>query len=85
MNAEALPPRRLASDPNHADYRPDCMRVGVRINGEDRDDVLRYDVDAQTAETKTKHLACVLIEPYWRYAENRQQRRARERWEAGRK
>jgi hypothetical protein len=79
---EHEPPRRLTNVVGDPDYRPDFMRVGLRIDGEERNDVCFYDADRLEYSTinKTSHLA-ESIEPYWRYPETRQQRRARERWE----
>jgi len=79
-------PTRLSLDPSSPDFHPSYMRVGLRIDGEERNDIQFY--DSRTCEymttSKTSHLA-TSIEPYWRFAESRQQRRARERWEEKRK
>ena len=83
MNDEAPPPRVLSSDPNSDDYHPSCLRVGLRIDGEERRDVMMYDCGTRIYMTTDKeaHMAQRSIEPYWRHVESRQQRRARERWE----
>ena len=75
-------PRRLSIDPNSPDFHPSYQRVGVRIDGVERNDLQWYDMDRKEYMTtaKTSHLA-ETIEPYWRYIETRQMRRARERWE----
>jgi hypothetical protein len=77
-------PARLSSDVNHKDYRPDCLRIGVIINGEERRDCKFYDVAAGHAKfTKwAPDVDGAFIQPFWRHPETRQQRRARERWEA---
>ena len=75
-------PRRLSIDPNSPDFHPSYTRVGVRVDGVERNNLQWYDVDRLEYMTtdKTSHLA-ESIEPYWRFEESRQQRRARERWE----
>lgn len=79
---EAPPPRKLTSDPNLPHYHPGCLRVGVRINGQERRDIIAYDMDKREALTQRKQLLqLVEIETYWRWPEARQERRARERWE----
>ncbi len=82
ITVELTPPRRLSIDINSPDYHPSYVRVGVRVDGKERNDLQWYDVDKLEYMTtaKTSHLA-ESIEPYWRYVESRQQRRARERWE----
>lgn len=79
-------PRRLSIDIRSPDYHPSFVRVGVRIDGIERNDIQWYDLDRKEYMTtnKSSHLA-ETIEPYWRFAESRQQRRARERWEGKRK
>lgn len=84
------PPRRLSNDPNHADFHPSYMRVGVRIDGQERRDCVWFDADRGrylTLDTGRKAipLEAAQIEPYWRWSESRQERRARERWERKRK
>lgn len=84
--AEMELPSRLTNKPNHEDFHPSFARVGVRIDGVERNDIMWYDARAnlyRTSDmgiTETPKIAGE-IEPYWRYPENRQQRRARERWE----
>lgn len=76
------PPRRLSNQIGHPDYRPDFMRVGLRIDGKERTDVNRYDCDHLLYDTSCgRNFPAESIEPYWRYQETRQLRRARERWE----
>lgn len=79
-------PTRLSIDPNSPDFHPSYVRVGVRVDGVERNDLQFYDVKRLEYMTtaKTSHLA-ESIEPYWRFGESRQQRRARERWEGKRK
>lgn len=79
------PPRRLSIDPNSPDYHPCYVRVGVRVDGEERVDLQWYDVDRNEILTtaKSSHLV-TSIEPYWRREELRNERRWRERWEAKR-
>jgi hypothetical protein len=84
--AADIPPSHLSIDPNSPDFHPSYVRVGVRVDGKERNDLQWYDVKRLEYMTtdKTSHLA-ESIEPYWRFAESRQQRRARERWEGKRK
>lgn len=84
MGYPDTPPRRLSSDPAHPDFHPSYRRVGVRIDGEERTDVLNYDVArgrATIREGLGRALLWGAIEPYWRWAESRQERRARERYD----
>lgn len=76
------PPSRLSLDPNSEDFHPCYVRVGLRIDGEERNDIAFYDLANLSYKTQqdTSHLA-TSIEPYWRYLPSRQQRRAEERWE----
>lgn len=82
LNEAGNPPRCLSLRMGHFNYRPDYARVGVRFNGEERKDVEFYDADAGRIKTIHGQLLEGLVEPFWRYPENRQMRRARERWEA---
>ena len=79
-------PQRLSLDPSSPDFHPSYVRVGLRIDGEERNDIQFYDSKKLEYMTtaKTSHLA-TSIEPYWRFVESRQQRRARERWERNHK
>jgi hypothetical protein len=73
------PPARLSIDPNSPDFHPCYQRVGVRVNGEERNNIQWYDVSRNEYMTtdKTSHLATT-IEPYWRFQPSRQVRRAEE-------
>ncbi len=84
LDTAPQPPRKLSSKPGHPNYRPDALRVGVRVDGIERNDLRFYDADASVYETTNGKLHEGVIETYWRYAESRQMRRARERWEAKR-
>lgn len=81
------PPLRLSNDPNSDDFHPSLLRVGIKIDGVERNDISFYDVKTgmyktnKMADRETPNLA-MSIEPFWRYEETRQQRRQRERWEA---
>ena len=79
-------PQRLSSDVNHPDYRPDCLRCGVIVGGEERKDCIFYDVKAGVARftRNAPDVTGAVIQPFWRFPETRQQRRARERWESKR-
>lgn len=81
---EAPPPRRLSLRPNHKDFHPSYQRVGVRVDGVERTDLEWYDVEQRMFKRlgmyQNEHAEN--IEPYWRYPETRQMRRARQRWEA---
>lgn len=79
---EDLPPRILSSDIREKGYHPSCLRVGVKVNGEVKNNVTAYDQDKGEVTYQGSHVvAGVTIETYWRYPESRQQRRARQRWE----
>jgi hypothetical protein len=82
IKADPVPPRKLSIDPNDKHFHPCYQRVGVRIDGKERNDIHFYNLDDKSYMTvdKTSHLATT-IEPYWRFIETRQQRRARLRWE----
>lgn len=82
LNEDAPPRRRLSIDPNSPDFHPSYVRVGVRVDGVERNDLQFYDMDQMSYMTtaKSSHLA-ESIDPYWRYMPSRQQRRAEERWE----
>lgn len=86
LGEDTPPRRRLSIDPNSPDFHPSYVRVGVRVDGVERNDLQFYDVDRLEYMTtaKTSHLA-ESIEPYWRYMPSRQQRRSEERWEGKRK
>lgn len=79
-----LQPPAVLSKEKHSPYFHPCYeRVGVLVNGVERNDLLYYSTEDLSYQTikRTSHLA-ESIETFWRYPENRQQRRARERWEA---
>lgn len=80
------PPDVLSLDPNSPDFHPCYVRVGLRIDGEERNDIAYYNVKNRSYKTAkdTSHLANT-IEPYWRYQPSRQQRRAEERWKGPRR
>lgn len=81
MNEDTeLPPRTLSNEPTSPYFRPDLLRIGVKVNGQERNDIAFYDVDNGTFTTIRKVAGKGKIEPYWRYAATRQQRRAMERW-----
>lgn len=82
LTQDPAPPLRLSIDPNSPDFHPSYTRVGVRVDGKERNDLQFYDVQSLAYMTtdRTSHLA-ESIEPYWRFIESRQQRRARLRWE----
>lgn len=74
------PPRILAIDLKSPHYHPCYCRVGVRVDGVERNDIAYYNMDdlSYMTQHKTSHLA-TSIEPYWRYQASRQQRRAEAR------
>lgn len=78
------PPRQLSLLTSHKFYRPDYARVGIEFNGEHRADIQTYDADEGWIETIHRRVIEGEVKPFWRYAETRQMRRARERWEAKR-
>jgi len=79
----APPPRVLSIEMTSPHFHPCYVRVGVRIDGHERNDIAYYNMDDMSYKTErdTSHLA-VSIEPYWRYPASRQQRRAEERFKA---
>lgn len=79
--AEPVVPVRLSLVSSNKNFRPDYMRVGVRFDGVERNDVQSYDAEAGWIETVKRQVLYGVVEPFWRYPETRQQRRARERWE----
>lgn len=80
------PPRALSNNSTHRHFHPSYMRVGVRIDGQERNDIRWYDMDdGRAITTGGTMITSEAIEPFWRYAESRQMRRARERWEGKRK
>jgi hypothetical protein len=88
MTRPEQPPKRVSTNPNHKDFYPWFQQIGVKIDGEEVTNISFYDVDMNTAtryfpaSKRREVLKMVEVEPFWREAENRQQRRARERWEA---
>lgn len=78
---DAPPPSRLSIDPNSPDFHPSYVRVGVKVDGVERNDLQFYDAKKLEYMTtaKTSHLA-ETIEPYWRYMPSRQQRRLEARF-----
>lgn len=77
------PPARLASRHNHADYHPCYPRVGLRVNGEERSDVIEYDRASRRVRLRDDRLFLdVEVEPYWRRPASRQERRLSERYDA---
>lgn len=81
---EPIVPVRLSLVSSNKNFRPDYMRVGVRFDGVERNDVQSYDAEAGWIETIKREVLYGVIEPFWRYPETRQQRRARQRWESKR-
>lgn len=81
MDELTPPPTRLSIDPNQPDFHPCYCRVGVRVNGEERNDIEYYDQDRKSFMT-TDHRSFLAesLEPYWRYQPSRQQRRYEEAW-----
>lgn len=85
MTYPETPPARLCSDPNDRDFHPCYQRVGIRFAGEERRDVFRYDAEGGAIWLVTAKKGPPLlgaVEPFWRWHESRQERRARERHDA---
>lgn len=79
------PPANLSGDPNHDDFHPCYMRVGIDFDGVERRDVARYECKLGRIWliSDKKGLPLIgVVEPFWRWPESRQERRARERWDA---
>lgn len=77
-----VPARALSSVPTDPTYHPNCLRVGVRFNGEERRDIIGYDMASSAITIQGGDKLFGTIEPFWRYPESRQERRRREAWEA---
>ncbi len=79
-------PRRLSSNPNNPAYHPCFYRVGVRVDGKERGDIVFYDMDlgiVRYRDMPNTSVRVIGLEPYFRITvESRQERRARETWEA---
>jgi hypothetical protein len=76
------PPTKLSIWPSHPDFHPSYARVGVILDGVERNDIQWYDLIGQVVRiNKTNEMIVGLLQVYWRYPESRQQRRAREVWE----
>lgn len=78
----AVPPVRVSSNPDHADFHPSYARIGVALDGVRRPDVSWYDVAAglvRAGRAGRQEKGQVVV--WWLRPETRQQRRARERWE----
>lgn len=74
-------PRKLSNDPLHADFRPDFMRVGVRIDGQERMNIAWYDADRLVWKSISgTTYSAESIEPFWRSPATRQDRRLLKRW-----
>ena len=82
--AGTLPPERLSLKESHADFHPCYPRVGVLLDGVERHDVEWYSIKLGRIRTIRGVEHDGKVQVFWRYAETRQQRRARERWEAKR-
>jgi hypothetical protein len=78
-------PQRLSLKLESKDYHPCYVRVGVLLDGVERKDVASYDVALGQLVTLKHGVMNGVVTPFWRYPETRQQRRARESWEAKRK
>ena len=76
-------PKKLSIWLSHPDYHPSFPRIGVCIDGVERNDIQWYDLDRKLARVnKTNQLLWdIEIKLFWRYPETRQIRRAREAWE----
>jgi len=75
------PPRQLSNEPTDPFFRPDYMRVGVKIDGVERKDVAWYNADHLVYKTVGGgSYGADSIEPFWRYPSTRQERRLVERY-----
>ena len=62
MGALVLPSKLKVSKLNRAL----CLRIGIRFNGVERNDVHEYDVELGTIRTKSGEVFHGKVEPYWR-------------------
>ncbi|MCT2398510.1 DUF3297 family protein [Novosphingobium mangrovi (ex Huang et al. 2023)] len=81
MGYPETPPERLSNDPTHPDYHPCLVRVGIRFDGSVRSDVCRYDIKRGLIVIRSGKMHFGEVEPFWRWDESRQERRARERFD----
>ena len=77
------PPLRVSINSSHRDFHPSFSRIGIRFDGTERNDVARYDAKSGEIWLVNKGGTPLVgrVEPFWRWAETRQQRRARIRWD----
>jgi hypothetical protein len=84
--SEFVPPRRLCADRTSRHWHPSCGSVGVRVDDVEVFNCWEYNQDTsevQLGQHGTRRTVDKL-EVYVRRQESRQERRARERWEAKR-
>lgn len=81
-----VPPARVSGDPNHPDYHPSCARIGVLVDGAAMPGVHWYDAQAGrfriVSEGRKGPVHEGQVTVFWKWQESRQERRARERWDA---
>lgn len=80
-----VPPPRVSSDPNHPDYHPSCRRIGVMVDGVRKTDCCWYDAPGgfwRSIDAPKGHPRPGQVVVFWLWTESRQERRARERWDA---
>ena len=74
---EAGPPPRVSLVRHSPFYRPDYPRIGVKLDGQERNDVQEYNVTEGWIETIQRQRFKGTVEVFWRYPETRQMRRKR--------
>lgn len=80
----AVPPVCASSRANDPDFHPSCARIGVYVDGVRAPDCFRYDARRgrwwSVNEPELVRFGEVTVQ--WLWEETRQQRRARESWDA---
>lgn len=82
-----VPPARVSSDPGHPDFHPSCHRIGVLVDGKLDRRVTFYDARLNRYRLlndgrRGPEREATRVDVFWLRPESRQERRARERWDA---
>lgn len=79
MSYPETPPNSLSGKKLHR--HPSVGRIGIRLDGAERTDVVFYDMERGVIETNAGETLFGKVEAFWRWPESRQERRRRERWD----
>jgi hypothetical protein len=83
-----VPPARVSSDPNHPDFHPHSYRIGVLVDGVREPKATFYDAQLNLyrllgdGRSDRSNRQALRVDVFWLRPETRQERRARERWDA---